>query len=80
MLWPGLVKAVCKQFLIGNWIFLRRVTSFASEVGTNLLYNTYRLGMHAGGTFTRAGTFARPRRSSGGNKYASGYVLAEHIR
>ena len=27
----------CKDFLIGNWIFLynRRVTSFASEVGAN---------------------------------------------
>ena len=30
-----------------------------------------RLGRRAGGTFTRAGTFARPRRSSGRNKYAS---------
>ena len=39
-----------------------------------MLFNTYRLGRCAGGTFTQVGTFARPRRSFGRNKYASGYV------
>ena len=40
MLWVGLVVAVCKDFLIDNWIFLchRRVTSFAGEVGTNYTF------------------------------------------
>ena len=36
----GAGEIVCKDLLIGNWIFLyhRRITSFASEVGANLTF------------------------------------------